>query len=176
MSDFYDLLEVQNSDEREKELLKSLSAQLTHARDTTVAYGELLRSFDCEGITSFEQIAAYPITRKSELIEKQQQTPPFGGLTSSSSSRPAYIFSSPGPIYELSMSRPDYWRFARALYATGFREGEVVHNCFSYHLTPAGSLADTGCHALGCTVIPAGVGQTELQVQTIHAMLVRLLF
>ncbi|MDD9823561.1 MAG: AMP-binding protein [Gammaproteobacteria bacterium] len=78
-----------------------------------------------------------------------------------------YLFASPGPIYEPATDRRDYWRFARALFAAGFRAGDVAHNAFSYHLTPAGAMGDSGCHALGCAVIPAGTGQTELQVQTI---------
>ena len=167
MSTFYDTLETRDASVREQALVDALKAQLIHAKSTTEAYGTRLVDHDCDSFSRLQDLAAYPITRKSELIEQQKAKPPFGGLASNTSDRPAYIFSSPGPIYELAMARPDYWRFARALYAAGLREGETVHNCFSYHLTPAGSLADTGCHALGCTVIPAGVGQTELQVQTI---------
>ena len=168
MSNFYDTLETRSPQERQGALADSLQRQLVHAKASTAAYGEILDGFECEKFASLEDLAHYPVTRKSDLIAKQTANPPFGGLAPSNGQTPNYIFSSPGPIYELSTDRKDYWRFARALYAAGLRQGDRVINCFSYHLTPAGSLADTGCHALGCTVIPAGVGQTELQVQTIH--------
>ncbi|MCP4993918.1 MAG: phenylacetate--CoA ligase, partial [Gammaproteobacteria bacterium] len=108
-----------------------------------------------------------PLTRKSELLTLQRKDPPFGGFTSVTGPDLAYIFASPGPIYEPGTKRPDFWRFSRALFAAGFRQGDILQNCFSYHLTPAGAMVDSGAHALGCSVIPAGVGQTELQVQTI---------
>ncbi|MFV2033374.1 MAG: phenylacetate--CoA ligase family protein, partial [Gammaproteobacteria bacterium] len=112
-------------------------------------------------------IASLPITRKSELIEQQKSDRPFGGYAAITAPELTHIFASPGPIYEPGCNRHDYWRFARTLYAAGFRAGDRVHNCFSYHFTPAGSMLDSGAHALGCSVIPAGVGQSELQVQTI---------
>jgi phenylacetate-CoA ligase len=99
------------------------------------------------------------------LIERQQNQPIFGGLSSITPPVLNYVFASPGPIYEPGARRPDFWRFARALYAAGFRKGEIVHNCFSYHFTPAGMMFDAGAQALGCSVVPAGAGQTELQVQ-----------
>jgi len=118
------------------------------------------------------------VTRKSDLTQRQKAQPPFGGLAAYSGSgddddsddgagRLKYLFASPGPVYEPATHRTDYWRFARALFAAGFRAGDVVHNAFSYHLTPAGAMGDSGCHALGCAVIPAGVGNTELQAQTV---------
>ena len=108
------------------------------------------------------------MTRKSELLELQKAARPFGGFATvhwNAGTPPLRVFASPGPIYEPEGGRPDYWRLARALFAAGFRRGDLVHNCFSYHLTPAGSMLETGAHALGCTVFPGGVGQTELQVQ-----------
>jgi phenylacetate-CoA ligase len=105
------------------------------------------------------------------LIERQKQSfpdrDPFGGLTAVPTGQLARIFASPGPIYDPEALRPDYWRIARALYAAGFRRGDVIHNSFSYHLTPAGSMLESGAHAMGCAVIPAGTGNTELQVHVI---------
>ncbi len=168
MSDFYDALECRAPQDRERALTGSLARQLQHAKANTESYREILSAQDTDQFDALKRLADYPVTRKSELIEKQKRWPPFGGLTAFGESLVTHIFASPGPIYEASTRHPDYWRFARALYATGLRQGEVVHNSFSYHLTPAGSMAESGCHALGCTVVPAGVGQTELQVQTMH--------
>jgi len=168
MSEFYDALEKRTSEERDAANLASLQAQLVHAKANAPAYAESLADFDVSGFDSTEQLSAYPVTRKSELISRQAAMRPFGGLTAYGQGQLKYIFSSPGPIYEPQTLSADYWRFARGLYAAGFRKEDLVHNCFSYHLTPAGAMADSGCHALGCAVIPAGVGQTELQVHTIH--------
>ena len=167
MSEFYDGLEIRSQTERESDHLTALKAQLQHAKANAPAYAESLAEYDVAAVKTFADLQAYPITRKSELITKQAGMRPFGGLTAIDSGQLRYIFSSPGPIYEPQTHREDYWRFARALFAAGLRKGDVVHNTFSYHLTPAGSMMDSGCHALGCVVIAAGVGQTELQVQTI---------
>lgn len=118
-------------------------------------------------IASRRALAALPVTRKSQLLERQRQLPPFGGLNTVACGELARIFASPGPFYEPEARRQDYWRAARALFAAGFRKGDVVHNSFSYHLTPAGSVFETGAQALGCAVVPGGVGQTELQLRTI---------
>lgn len=167
MSEFYDALETRSQDERGSDHLAALKQQLQHAKANAPAYAETLATFDVSAVNEFADLQAYPITRKSELISKQAGMRPFGGLTAIDDGQLRYIFSSPGPIYEPQTRRDDYWRFARALFAAGFRKGDVVHNTFSYHLTPAGSMMDSGCHALGCVVIAAGVGQTELQIQTI---------
>lgn len=168
MSEFYDALETRATDEREQAQLIALQNQLQHAKTNAPAYTESLADFDVAEFKTLADLSRYPVTRKSELITRQAAMRPFGGLTAIPDGELKYIFSSPGPIYEPQSMRPDYWRFARTLYAAGFREEDIVHNCFSYHLTPAGSMAESGAHALGCTVIPAGVGQTDLQVQTIH--------
>jgi phenylacetate-CoA ligase len=105
-----------------------------------------------------------PVVRKSELAELQRAARPFGGLAAARWGVARRVFASPGGIYEPEGAAPDYWRFARALFAAGFRAGDLVHNCFSYHCTPAGSMLETGAHALGCTVFPGGTGQTEQQV------------
>ena len=168
MSEYYDALETRTNDERDASHLANLQSQLAHAKANAPAYAESLAAYDVSEFVSTDHLSAYPVTRKSELITRQAAMRPFGGLSAFGEGQLKYIFSSPGPIYEPQTLREDYWRFSRALYAAGFRREDLVHNCFSYHLTPAGSMTDSGCHALGCTVIPAGVGQTELQVQTIN--------
>ena len=120
------------------------------------------------GVTSFAALGALPVLRKSDLSERQQASPPFGGLTATPIAQLAKLFMSPGPILEPEGTRPDYWRFGRAMYAAGFRRGDIVHNAFAYHLTPAGSMVESGARALGCPVIPAGTGQTELQLTVIE--------
>lgn len=162
MSDFYDQLENNDPDQRQTRLLQSIQQQLKFAKQKAPAYQEL--STD---IVSLSDFAALPLTRKSSLLELQKNDPPFGGYSAINAARLTNIFASPGPIYEPGSDRPDFWRFARSLYAAGIRPGDLIQNCFSYHFTPAGAMVESGAKALGCTVIPAGVGQTELQVQTI---------
>ncbi len=112
-------------------------------------------------------LASLPVTRKSELIELQRRHPPFGGLAAVPLGAVGRVFASPGPIYELEARRPDFFRMARALYAAGIRPGDLVHNTFAYHLTPAGAMLESAALALGCPVIPAGTGQTEQQLRAI---------
>ena len=167
MSEYYDDLETRSADERAAAQLAALRAQLKHVRKNAPAYSELLREIDLDAISDFDAFTAVPLTRKSELLELQGKRRPFGGFTAATSTALSHVFASPGPIYEPGFARPDFWRFARSLYASGFRLGDLVHNCFSYHFTPAGQMFDSAAQALGCAVIPAGVGQTELQLQTI---------
>ncbi len=167
MGEHYDSLETRDPAERHQLLIQAVSKQVAHAKKKAPIYKTLLADVDPDAITDIEAIAALPITRKSELIEQQQNNCPFGGYAAIAAPELTHIFASPGPIYEPGSNRQDYWRFARTLFAAGFRPGDLVQNCFSYHFTPAGSMLDSGAHALGCSVIPAGVGQTELQVQTI---------
>ena len=162
MSEYYDDLETRDPEQRSKSQFECILAQLGHARDNAPAYQQL----EVESITDFESFTQLPITRKSALLEQQKQDRPFGGYASTSAIV-TNIFASPGPIYEPGSDKQDFWRFARTLYAAGFRKGDTIHNCFSYHFTPAGAMVESGARALGCPVIPAGVGQTELQVQTI---------
>ena len=138
------------------------------------AMAEALAGFDPESITTRAALAGLPVVRKHALLERQQvlrAQDPFGGFSaigwkSQGALRPARrVFQSPGPIYEPEGHAADYWRVARALFAAGIRAGDLVHNSFSYHLTPAGSMMETGAQALGCTVFAGGVGQTELQLQ-----------
>jgi phenylacetate-CoA ligase len=167
MSEFYDKLETREPEERQQALLKAIRSQVAHAKANTVAYKELLAGIDAEDLIDAESYSKLPLTRKSELIELQSNDRPFGGLTAAGLFQHTHIFASPGPIYEPGFALADFWRLARSLHATGFRTGDLVHNSFSYHLTPAGMMLESGALAMGCAVIPAGVGQTELQVQTI---------
>jgi phenylacetate-CoA ligase len=161
----FDARETRDPAEREKELLARLPAQIAHAREHTAAFAKLLADIDPTTITSREALAALPVTRKSELLELQKGARPFGGFAAVGwGPGCARVFASPGPIYEPEGNRPDYWRLARAFHAAGFREGDLVHNTFSYHMTPAGSMMETAALALGCTVFPGGVGQTEQQL------------
>ncbi len=167
MSEFYDDLETRSADERAQAQFEAIRAQIVHVQNNTAAYSTALKDVDANEITDAESFSTLPLTRKSELIELQQTQRPFGGYTAKDTAFCSHVFASPGPIYEPGFTVPDFWRFARSLYASGIRAGELVHNCFSYHFTPAGQMFDSAALALGCSVIPAGVGQTELQVQTI---------
>ncbi|UEM04358.1 AMP-binding protein [Skermanella rosea] len=166
-NNFYDDLETRSADEREASLLAALPEQIHLAQRRAPAYGRILRGIDAMAVTTWESLAALPVTRKSDLTDLQGREPPFGGFSAVAPGELARIFASPGPIFDPEARRTDYWRFARALFATGFRAGDVLHNCFSYHFTPAGSMFESGAHALGCAVFPAGTGNTELQVQAI---------
>jgi len=162
---FYDALETRTPSQREAALFAALPAQLIHARTHAPYYAGMLAGIDPIAIRGRADLAALPVTRKSELIERQKAEPPFGGLAAVKPGELARIFASPGPIYDPEPHGADPWRYARALFATGFRRGDIVQNCFAYHFTPAGSMFETGAHALGAAVIPAGVGNTELQAQ-----------
>ncbi len=163
----YDALETRGAAERAEALRDALPAQIANAQANSPAYARILAGVTSADVTDIGALAQLPVTRKSALMEMQRHDMPFGGLTTVPPGGLARIFASPGPIYDPEGRGADYWRFARALFAAGFRRGDVVHNCFSYHFTPAGAMAETGAHALGCAVIPAGVGQTEMQVEAI---------
>ncbi len=169
MSDFYDALETRSPEQREADCMASLPLQIAHAQQRSSAFAEILKGVDASRITSRAALATLPVTRKSELLERQAAQRPqqiFGGFNAIGLGHDMpRLFSSPGPIYEPESRRPDYWRMARSMYAAGFRAGELVHNCFSYHFVPAGSMMETGAQALGCTVFAGGTGQTEQQVQ-----------
>ena len=171
MPDHFDTLETRDPEVRERALLAALPRQIAHAKANAPAFARILAEVDPAAVTTRAALAQLPVTRKSELAELQKASRPFGGLAATRrgpvGSRPARVFASPGPIYEPEGRRPDYWRLARPLFAAGFRAGDLVHNCFAYHFTPAGSMLETGAHALGCTVFPGGTGQTEQQVQAI---------
>ena len=169
MSKFYDALETRPHAEREAALLAALPRQIQHARTASPAFASILADIDPATITSRAALARLPVTRKYELLQRQQEQraqSAFGGFaTHGFGPQMPRVFASPGTIYEPEGTRRDYWRMARAIHAAGFRTGELIHNCFSYHFVPAGSMMETGAHALGCTVFPGGTGQTEQQVQ-----------
>jgi phenylacetate-CoA ligase len=164
---FYDALETRSPEEREAALMAELPRVIAAAKEHAPAYRRLLAKVRPEDVTDRRALVDLPLTRKSDLIEMQRRDPPFGGLNAASIGSVARVFSSPGPIYEVEGRRPDFFRMARAMYAAGIRSGELIHVAFSYHLTPAGAMVDSAAQALGCPVIPAGTGQTELQLRTI---------
>lgn len=161
----FDTLETRDPAQREQDILARLPAQIAHAKAMTRAFADVLEDVDAAAVTTREALARVPVSRKSALIELQKARPPFGGFAASGWGSLARVFASPGPIYEPEGRAPDWWRLARALYAADFRRGDLVHNAFSYHMTPAGSMLECGALALGCTVFPAGTGQSEAQVQ-----------
>jgi len=163
----FDALEVRDPAERERDLFARLPAQVAYARSRTPYYAALLKDVDPAAVASRGALAKLPVTRKSDLNAMQRAQLPFGGLNATPISGVARIFMSPGPIYDPEGRGPDFWRSARTLFAAGFRAGDVVLNCYSYHLTPAGSMFETGLHRLGCAVIPGGTGQTEMQARVI---------
>ncbi len=167
MSDHFDDLERRAPQARERALLEALPAHIEHARRRAPAYGALLEGIDAGAVTTREALAALPLTRKSDLADRQANDPPFGGFAATATAELSRVFASPGPIFEPEAAREDYWRTARALFAAGLRRGELVHNTFSYHFTPAGMMLESGARALGCPVFAAGVGQSELQVEAI---------
>ena len=174
MSAHFDALETRSPAEREAALMAALPQQVAHAQKHSPAFAASLAGVDASRINSRQALAALPVIRKYELLAQQQalrESNVFGGFASIGFGRAMpRVFASPGPIYEPEGTRADYWRMARAIYAAGFREGELIHNCFSYHFTPAGSMMETGAHALGCTVFPGGIGQTEQQVQAMREL------
>ena len=171
MTDFYDALETRDPAERERDLLAALPRQVLQAQTAAPAFASLLADVKPAEVTSRAALAALPVTRKSELLALQQArraSDAFGGFAAiARGARMPRVFASPGPIYEPEGTARDYWRTARALFAAGFRAGELIHNSFSYHMTPAGSIMETGAHALGCTVFAGGTGQTEQQIDAI---------
>ncbi len=165
--DHFDELETRDPAAREAALMAALPGLIADAKAKAPAFAEILEGVDPQAVTDRAALAALPVTTKADLLARQTAAPPFGGLAAVGPAAAQRLFASPGPIYEFETSRPDFWRGARALYAAGFRAGEVVHNCFSYHLTPGGWMLDSGLRALGCVVVPAGVGNTEAQLQAI---------
>ena len=167
MHPHYDALETRSTEEREAALMAALPRQIAHAKSKAPGFGEILAKFDPMAINSRKALATLPVTRKSDLGELQAKRRPLGGLNAAPVDQLAKIFMSPGPIYEPEGRSADWWRSARALYAGGFRSGDLVVNTFAYHFTPAGSMLESGALAIGCSVVPAGVGQTELQIAAI---------
>jgi phenylacetate-CoA ligase len=171
MSAYFDILETRASAERELALSQALPVQIRLAQQHSAAMGRILKGIDASRVTSRSELARLPVTRKSELLDLQKAGRPadsFGGFAAvvRGPNMPR-IFASPGPIYEPDVAARDYWRVGRAMHAAGFRTGELVHNAFSYHMTPGAFMMESGAHAVGCTVFPAGTGQTEQQLAAI---------
>ena len=171
MTDYYDTLETRSTDERESAQFALLAEHIRNAKTASSAAAELLRDVDPDKVRDRAALARLPVTRKSDLQQRQKSQRAGGGDAFGGFSTLRYgagmphVFASPGPIYEPEGTASDYWRMARAMFAAGFRPGDLIHNCFSYHFVPAGSMMETGARALGCTVFPGGTGQTEQQVQ-----------
>jgi phenylacetate-CoA ligase len=168
MTSHYDALETRSPQERDTELFMRLPDVLRAAAKAP-AYAERLKGIDLATITDRAALAALPVLRKSELPALHKAAPPFGGFVHAQTGSFGRLFTSPGPIFEPESVSIDAWRGARALYAAGFRPGDVVLNTFSYHLTPGGFIFDGAARALGCAVIPAGPGNTEQQFELIEA-------
>jgi phenylacetate-CoA ligase len=168
---YYDNLETRAPASREAALLSALPGLVAHAQKAAPAFGKLLAGVDAATVTSRAALASLPVTRKGELFDLQKSgraKDAFGGFSALvRGPRMPRIFSSPGPVYEPEGVAKDYWRAGRAMYAAGFRAGDLAHNAFSYHMTPGAFIMESGLHAVGCTVFPAGVGQTEQQLQAI---------
>jgi phenylacetate-CoA ligase len=176
MTDYYDALEQRDPASREAALLAALPGHIARAQQATSAFADSLAGVDAAAITSRAALAQLPVLRKSELLDRQKALraqDPFGGFSTigwrgmRAGSGAKRVFQSPGPIYEPEGDGPDYWRMARAIFAAGFRAGDLAHCSFSYHLTPAGSMMEGGAHAVGCTTFAGGIGNTELQLQAV---------
>jgi phenylacetate-CoA ligase len=168
MTDHYDWKETRDHEMREADLFSLLPDVLRRAMEAP-GYAGHFRGIDPAAITSRAALATLPVLRKSDLPTLHKQAPPFGGFVSTAPGSFARLFTSPGPIFEAEPAHEDPWRGARAMFAVGFRPGDVVLNTFSYHLTPGGFIFDTAARALGCAVIPAGPGNTEAQFELIEA-------
>ncbi len=166
MDSAYDLLETRSDDRRAADLAKALPRQIALAKGLT-GYAESLGEIDESSVANAASLASLPVLRKSDLVTLQAEEPPFGGLAAGGAQR---LFQSPGPIYEPARISKDWWRLGRFLHAAGIGPDDVVQNCFGYHLTPAGHIFENGADAVGAAVIPAGTGQTELQVQAARSL------
>jgi phenylacetate-CoA ligase len=169
MVQYHDALETRDPEQREAEQVAALPELIANAKANAPYFAKSLAEVDPEAVTDRAALAKLPILRKSALIGLQAEAAPFGGLATALGDL-GRILQSPGPIYDPEGKRVDYWRMSRALFAAGFRRGEVVHNTFAYHFTPGGWIFDDGARALGCPVFPAGTGQTEQQLQAIAGL------
>jgi phenylacetate-coenzyme A ligase PaaK-like adenylate-forming protein len=166
----YDKLETRSPKARERALMAALPKLIAHAQKNAPGFARILKGVRPSRIRSREALASLPVTRKSDLGSLQKEAPPLGGLNATPVEKLAKLFVSPGPVYDPEGRGPDWWRSARGLFAGGFRAGDRVLNSFAYHFTPAGSMLESGALALGCTVVPAGTGQTEMQVGAITGL------
>jgi phenylacetate-CoA ligase len=170
MNQHYDELETRSAEAREGALMARLPGLIAHATTAARGWRERLAGVDPIEIDSRKALAHLPVLRKNDLKAIQESDPPFGGLTTVETGRLGRLFMSPGPIFDPEGAGDDPWRVARALYAAGIRPGHVVQNCFGYHLTPGAWMVDGGARKLGCAVIPAGIGNTEQQIEVIRTL------
>ncbi|WP_273699929.1 phenylacetate--CoA ligase family protein [Paracoccus sphaerophysae] len=161
---YYDELETRSADEREADLAEALARAIGNAQSAP-ALARALRDVDPESVRSRAELAALPVIRKAELSEAQKKKPPFGGYATRYPHEFNHVFQSPGPIYEPGRVDGDWWRLGRFAFAAGLGSSDILQNCFGYHLTPAGMMFESACRAVGAAVLPAGTGQTELQVR-----------
>ena len=159
----FDSLETRSADQRAADLARDLPGLIAHAK-TTSAMAASLAEVDAAAITSVEALAGLPVIRKADLSGAQKKHPPLGGFLPPGGAF-EHVFQSPGPIYEIGRTTADWWRMGRFLHACGIGRGDIVQNCFGYHLTPAGMIFESGARAVGAAVLPAGTGQTDLQVR-----------
>lgn len=169
MSDLFDALEAREPAVRERELLAALPALIARAQ-AAPGWAAILKGVTAADINSRAALAQLPVTRKSDLKDLQKAALPFGGLNSTPTQKLSRIFMSPGPIFDPEGRGADFWRYARPFHALGVRSGDIIQNCFAYHFTPAGLMVEGGAAKLGCPVIPAGSGQTEMQVQAMNLL------
>ncbi|MEI5681281.1 MULTISPECIES: phenylacetate--CoA ligase family protein [unclassified Mesorhizobium] len=165
MTAFFDTAETQAPADREKALFEALPRFLETATKAAPGLARWLHGVDLSAITSRQALATLPVLRKAELMEFQMADPPFGGFADPSALAGSRVFQSPGPLWEPQGLKADQGAAARAFFAAGIRPGDIVHNAFAYHMTPGGFILDEGARALGCTVFPAGTGNTDMQVE-----------
>jgi phenylacetate-coenzyme A ligase PaaK-like adenylate-forming protein len=166
MADHYDALETRAPAEREREQFARLPELVARAM-TASGWAKHLAGVDAASVTSAAALAALPVLRKSDIATLQKENPPFGGLNVTAPGKVLRLLMSPGPIFEPEGDGKDWYGAARAFYAAGFRAGDIVHNSFAYHLTPGGFILESGARALGCAVIPGGIGNTEQQLEAV---------
>jgi phenylacetate-CoA ligase len=167
---YFDKLEIRSQKARESALMAALPKLIDHAKRRAPGFARILKDVNPVKIKNRAALATVPVTRKSDLIALQKQIPPLGGLNATPLAKLGKLFVSPGPIFEPEGRGRNWWRSARGLFAGGFRAGDIVANSFAYHFTPAGSMLESGALALGCVVVPTGVGQTEMQVAAIRGL------
>jgi phenylacetate-CoA ligase len=169
-STYYDELETRAPEAREGALMARLPGLISHAMSQAPGWARLLAGVDPQQVSSRKALARLPVLRKSDLKALQEAMPPFGELTTIAPGRMGHVYMSPGPIFDAEGTGSDPWRTARALWAAGMRPGHVIQNCFGYHLTPGAWMVDLAARHIGCAVIPAGIGQTEQQLEVIRML------
>jgi phenylacetate-coenzyme A ligase PaaK-like adenylate-forming protein len=169
MTSHYDQLEIRSARRRAAEIAVDLPNQIACAR-ALPGYAERFRAVDASKVTDRAALAGLPVLRKSELMALQAARPPFGGLTARAAHEFDHVFQSPGPIYEPGRRGEDWWRLGRFVHAAGVGPGDIVQNCFGYHMTPAGMMIESAVQTVGAAILPAGTGQTVLQAEAAAAL------